>query len=428
MIPSRVVRYLAKIGPELAVSVGVTAVCFLAFLALLSVTFRQGTSLQDLMSDRTTLTRWTREGVPSQLEFTTTGSPDAVVALLTSTRNDVKDKPASGLSWQESRAGTPLRNRHSVQTFHRSEAVINFGASNELRVGENALVVVKSFHEAHESGKPRRTLVVLGGELQARLSRSAHDSLQVEVETANATRLRAGGSDDTQVELRVAVDETGSSEIAVLEGSAEVEREGTTRAVAANEAVFVDSVGHLSEPEPLPPPPRLVAPENGTEIVFRDQSPRLAFTWSGSAAEYDLTLAHDAAFTDVVHRERLSGARFVYGNLKEGAYYWRVVAVRGRAKSVGAVAGPIRVVQDLTPPELVVHFPGETVAAPEVVLRGKAEPGADVYLDDRQVRVAADGSFERRLPLSRGLNVIVVEAIDAAGNVTYRSGTVTASY
>lgn len=252
--------------------------------------------------------------------------------------------------------------------------------------------------------------------------------MHVEVETANATRLRPRDGDEGVVEVRVAVDETGTSQIAVLEGSAEVEREGHTRALRANEAVRVDPTGHVGEPEPLPPAPVIVAPADETEVVFRDRSPRLELSWTGTAAEYEVTLARDAALGDVVHRERVSGTRFVYGNLKPGDYYWRVEACRGRIKSAGAVAGPIRVIQDRTPPALVVAFPDETVRTAELVLRGKAEPGADVYVDDRRVALGADGAFEHRLPLDRGLNVVVVEAIDGAGNVTYRTGTVTASY
>ena len=61
-------------------------------------------------------------------------------------------------------------------------------------------------------------------------------------------------------------------------------------------------------------------------------------------------------------------------------------------------------------------------------MRGVTEPGARLFVDGRSSVAAADGSFEVAVELQRGVNVVVVEAVDVAGNVSYRSELVNAKY
>ena len=75
-----------------------------------------------------------------------------------------------------------------------------------------------------------------------------------------------------------------------------------------------------------------------------------------------------------------------------------------------------------------MEFPAGIVRADSVTLSGTVEPGTRVIVADEEVQVGESGEFSHSVPLKRGANVIVVEAIDDAGNVAYRSTVVNARY
>ncbi|HYS77960.1 MAG TPA: hypothetical protein VEO94_03920, partial [Candidatus Dormibacteraeota bacterium] len=54
-----------------------------------------------------------------------------------------------------------------------------------------------------------------------------------------------------------------------------------------------------------------------------------------------------------------------------------------------------------------------------VELRGKTERDARVKVNGQKVAVGPDGSFSCPLTLKEGVNLVTVEAMDAAGNSEY---------
>ena len=84
--------------------------------------------------------------------------------------------------------------------------------------------------------------------------------------------------------------------------------------------------------------------------------------------------------------------------------------------------------RDVEPPALRVVFPTLPVLDDRVLVEGTAESGAVVFIGDTEVRTAVSGEFAHEVSLERGVNVVVVEAVDAAGNVTYRSKLVHAKF
>jgi len=93
-----------------------------------------------------------------------------------------------------------------------------------------------------------------------------------------------------------------------------------------------------------------------------------------------------------------------------------------------SAAREFRIARDVKEPGLSVTFPSRVVSQREIVLAGSAEPGSRVYINNEEIQVDASGRFSHVLALERGVNTVVVEAIDAAGNVTYRSETIDARY
>jgi len=89
---------------------------------------------------------------------------------------------------------------------------------------------------------------------------------------------------------------------------------------------------------------------------------------------------------------------------------------------------PTKIVQDDEAPPLEVVYPDGPVDNDSLLLMGSTEPGALVFHDEDLIPTTETGSFELRVALERGVNVVTIEAIDAAGNVTYRSQLVVADF
>ena len=56
------------------------------------------------------------------------------------------------------------------------------------------------------------------------------------------------------------------------------------------------------------------------------------------------------------------------------------------------------------------------------------ESDASLYIADQRVPISESGEFEYGVTLAPGLNVVVIESYDAAGNVAYQSGLVNAKF
>jgi len=54
-------------------------------------------------------------------------------------------------------------------------------------------------------------------------------------------------------------------------------------------------------------------------------------------------------------------------------------------------------------------------------VKGTTEPGASLLVAGKTVETDGKGRFESIVPLKRGINMVVVESSDAAGNTAYRS-------
>jgi hypothetical protein len=126
-------------------------------------------------------------------------------------------------------------------------------------------------------------------------------------------------------------------------------------------------------------------------------------------------------FQNILVDERLSRAKFSHGSLKQGTYFWRVSALNNTLEGPVHRPGQFNVVQKRTPPARAVTFPPATVDQQHWALTGTAEPGARVFVAGKQVQTDEDGQFTHTLEIERGINIIIVEAVDAAKNVTYRS-------
>lgn len=248
----------------------------------------------------------------------------------------------------------------------------------------------------------------------------------MEITTPRAVAMIQQQLNGGDTEFKVSINPDKSSTIAVYEGVAEVIIGGKTVLVEENSAVTVKLDESHSLTEPLPSRPELLAPADSGRFLYRALSPRIVFTWKPSpgATLYHLVLARDPVFQDVILDEQISGAEFMHGSLKQGTYFWRVSSLVGGYEGPFAAPRQFHLAQKRTPPLLAVNFPPKKVTRRSCEFSGQAEPGARVFINGKEVLATAEGEFRHAIELERGINFIVVEAVDAVGNVSYRSSTV----
>ncbi len=415
-------RLLGALGrvAEAAGAVGLVLVFFLVFLGVLFLAMPRGIGLGKIA-------RYERLAADSR-PFVDAGEGvwRSAVALLSAVRRDVRSRPSGAVVWGAATPGTRLGDRDAVQTYDRSGAVIAFGGGNELRIGEHSMVVVRKAEENPGTGARRASIVLARGTMEGSVS-DADGSTVLEVVSGGASA-RLSPSGDSSAEFRVTAARDDSSTFAVFRGRGEITAAGRTVVLTADQAVTVDASGRFGEPASLPSAPRPEAPAEGASARCRSLPAEVSFSWSAlpGATGYRLVVARDALFGDLAVDARLDAPEFVHGNLAAGRYWWRVSALEGDAEGRGSEPRALEVVHDPVPPPLVVALPAAPVGEGVLVVRGSTEPGATVFVGDAPAAVAPSGDFEGRIALRPGPNVVVVEAMDAAGNVTYRSAVVLA--
>lgn len=429
----KLLRELLVRSGEAALAIAVVLCFFLVFWSILSRSFPEGTTLTDLLNSNESsedLTGYSREGLGHRSIKQELGA-ESIIASLVRIDRDVKERPGDAIAWREAHVGADLANQHAIQTFDRSSATIAFTSGSEMSLGENSLVILKKWEQDSGTQRKRASLIVLGGQLKGSLSVADDAGMTVEIIAAtDSARIRAEAGEGEQTEFAVNVNDDGSSTFSVFSGKAEVDAGDKTLVIDENHSVTVTSSGESGPTVELPPSPTLTQPQDGFISYYRTAPQRVRFGWSSEAEvdQYRLVIARDPAFTDIVHDGQLGQTEFVHGNLRAGTYFWRVSAQRGPLEGSPSSPAQVVAVQDVSPPTLTVSFPDEVVQANHMVLAGTAEPGSTVYVGDVTVSVLASGQFSHPLKLRRGLNEVVVEAIDIAGNVSYESKLVQAQY
>jgi hypothetical protein len=410
------------------VSMQVLVLFFPAGTAIRELVEREGFNLPgDLSGSANRDLRMDRNGEDEGLSASIHSS--AVVRRM---RNTVKGKRAGMVAWEDANIGMRLYSKDAIQTFPRSAAFISFDEAGHLELGENTLVIIGHLDRDLLKEKKRSVLVMVDGELRGRIAADGPESMNVEIATPSATTvITSGENGQDQAEFKVSVNPDKSSTITVFQGSAEVGSKGRKVRVEANQGVTVNLGKLPGAPQALPSPPVPVSPSGNGIFYYRDLPPEVRFTWKANAGSdaYRFVLARDPEFREVMEEERISKDIFTHGNLTEGNYYWRVSRLTGWKEGAFSKARMIRVVKDLDPPTLQVRFPGETVDLNQkTVLTGITEPGAHVFVQGEPVPIDRIGGFEHPLKLKPGINIVVVEAVDAAGNVAYHSDMVAARF
>jgi hypothetical protein len=418
-------KTLAVRSFEAVLTIALVLVFFALFSLLLNGLFPSGAGISEIVNRE-------RSVLPAgRTDTMITGSQSGLgraqpTAVLATVHNTVKRKRGNEIAWSDARGGMQLYDRDAVQTLQRSSAYLDFGDQSYLNMGSNSLVVIKSQTPDVQAPERKRLILMVEGDLRGRISGSGGEPRQMEITTPRSVAVIQTQQNGGDAEFKVTVNPDKSSIIAVYQGGADVTAGEKTVRVEENSAVTVRLDQTFSVTKPLPSRPELIAPAAYNRFLYRMLSPRIVFTWKElpGATQYHFVLARDQTFQDVVLDEQISGTEFTLGSLKQGTYYWRTSALVGHLEGSFTVPLQFYVEQKRTPPLLVVNGSPEKVSKESCEFSGHTEPGARVFINGKEVLTTPEGEFRHAVALERGINIVVVEAVDAAGNVSYRSSRV----
>lgn len=395
------------------------------FMALLFEIFPSGLSLSQIVEQRKGLDKGDikRDSTRSSIVDVAGDHSERAAATLTSSENDVKSKNAGSLAWGPVQKGMALFDRDAVQTSHKSSAQISFDNRNYLTIGGNSLVIIKRIEKDTNLNQRRTAMVMLEGELQGQTAASGQGPLNLEITTPSAvSKISPAASGIPGTDFRISVNPDKSSSIVVYKGQAEVSAQGRTVKIPEGNGVTVRQGQAPGAVVRLPSAPSLTAPGHQSTVHYREAAPRVRLAWNGAAGEtFHLQLARDAAMKEMVIDKKFAAPEFFHGNLKKGSYFWRVSRVDDGREGRASEVRRFDVLQNLVPPALQVTFPAGQVREEQITVSGVAAPGAMVYVGGKAAAIDASGTFSHTLPIRSGMNLVTVEAVDPAGNVTYRS-------
>lgn len=391
---------------------------FTVFLSVMNVLFPTGSSLTEMLQ---------RQGgsvTPATFDGSTGVPAGKAAAMLSEARNTVKSKREDAIAWSAARTGMLLYDQDAVQTLERSAAMLIFDTNNALEMGANTLMIIKSLDRDDQTRTKRSFLLMVEGDLHGKIAGTEQEALHLEIATQNATaRFDTGRIPGQKTDFAVSINPDRSSTFTVLQGAAQVLVGGKEVRVDANTSLTVNTDYTTDGPTRLPRPVELVSPAQEDRYLYRDLSPRITFRWKAvpEANRYHFVLARDPLFKDRLLDERLTQTSFTHGKLPHSDYYWRVSALNNWQEGPFSDARQFNMVQKLKPPSLVVQFPSKRVTHKRCTLTGVTDPGARVFIKGKRVATDEQGRFSHTIELVRRVNIIIVEAVDGAGNVAYRS-------
>lgn len=206
---------------------------------------------------------------------------------------------------------------------------------------------------------------------------------------------------------------------------------GSTYKASIGAYKLVDGIKVYSEPtvtdavrlpEPEPADVQLTVHHLDNEPVTNTYSQDGATTYLLNEASMNLHLHADQSisseiFVNNVKQEPQTGADWNRSiSLQEGE---NVIQLFSKNQQGDTTASSVRVISDTTAPDLKVESARTTTDQQHVLVKGMAEPGSIVTINDETVAVQDGGGFETSIPMEGFLSKpAVVTAKDSAGNIT----------
>lgn len=337
---------------------------------------------------------------------------------------DVRIKRAGEFNWEALDRKMTLRVGDQIKTASSGSVQLIYFDGTMTTIHPGSLLEIREAREDPATKVRRVTEKLTWGEILAETQRRNVDGSFHEVATDKVT-----ARTDEAGEFRVSSDkQTKAAAVDVFDGAVQVASGGRKEQVVAGERIRADADGRLRAKEVLPGAPRLIAPSDQKLFVHEDPakaSTTLAWDKVPGATRYHLMISDSFLFTNPLYDRDRDDTSVVIAQIPAGDFYWKVAAV-----SPSGVRGPysetrrfrvttqkIRDQEDKTPP--ILEITDKVQTGPMLILNGRTEPGAQLWVDNERVDVYDDGTFYAVIRLRKeGVNDVQIVAQDAAGNVT----------
>lgn len=340
---------------------------------------------------------------------------------------DVRVKPKGAFAWKKADSRMVLRVGDQVKTSSSSSAKLIYFDGTLTTIQPGSLMEIRDLFEDPVTKVRRVRERLTFGEVQTSTQKRNVQGSYHEIATEKVTA-RA----DDAGEFRVAYHkEQKTSTFDVFSGAIEVASNKNKTRLDAGQRVTARSDGRLSHKKALPGTPVLEAPPDQRVFIFDDpgkQSITLVWQAVSGSDGYQLMVSDRSLFTNPLYSGLRDENTASIAGVEEGAYYWKVAAVSADG-TIGPFSEPrrfrvtsqqIRDRSDVDPPPLTID---EFVPVGQmVIINGKTEPGATVWIDQTKISVYEDGSFNAVVRLrEEGLNELAIVAQDTAGNQTRKA-------
>lgn len=327
----------------------------------------------------------------------------------------------------QARSDTRLLPGDVVQTQEDGRARITLADGSTLLVKPNSVVTVAENRAADEGRQPKVRVAVESGQINVRTENQPAGASNIVGTRLTESRLTS------QTDASFHVREDKSEAIRVATGTVETSTRGGDATTLTNgEYVAVNPQGGIAQRERLLAPPAPASPRNLERIsARRGGATAVALRWqkpsTGAPAHYRVEVATSPFFVPagkLIERDRLQASELTVDDLREGNYFWRVLAVSSSGQaSDWSEPQKFSVVAEGGTGEQVSfsQMRIEYVAGQIYVVRGRTQPGVTVSYAGRETLAARDGSFQLQVNAPPGARDIQIEAADPQGNrATFR--------
>ncbi|HVF68886.1 MAG TPA: hypothetical protein VM914_14545 [Pyrinomonadaceae bacterium] len=322
----------------------------------------------------------------------------------------------------QARPDTRLFPGDIVQTQEDGRARITLADGSNLFVKPNSVVTIAE-NTAAEGGRQTKVRVAVdSGQINVRTEQQQEGAQNIVGTHLTESRI----SPETDASFHVRDDKTEA--IRVGTGAVETSTSGgDTTTLRAGEYAAVNQQGAIAQREKLLAAPAPVSPRNMERVSSRrGAATTVALKWqrpqTGAPAHYRVEVATSPFFVPagmLIERDQLQSNELTVDDLRQGNYFWRVLAVAqsGQASDWSEPQKFVVVGEGGTGEEVgFTDIQIEYVAGQIYVVRGRTQPGNTVRCTGRETLATRDGLFQLQINAPHGARDVTLEAADTQGN------------
>jgi uncharacterized cupin superfamily protein len=320
------------------------------------------------------------------------------------------------------RADTRLFPGDVVQTQEDGRARITLAGGSTVFVKPDSVVTIAENTSAENGSSTKVRVAVESGQINVRTEQQPEGASNIVGTRLTESRVAA----QTDATFNVHGDKT--EDISVNDGAVVTSTSGGDVTTLRNgDYVAVTPQGSILQKEKLLSPPSPVSPRNLERIAaHKGGVTAVALKWQkpsfGAPAHYRVEVATSPFFVPaamLIERDQLQATDFTVDDLRQGNYFWRVLAVAqsGQTSDWSDPQKFVVVTEGGTGDDVsVADVQLEYVAGSIYIVRGRTQPGNTIRCGGREMLAARDGFFQLQINAPHGAREIQLEAADTQGN------------